>query len=159
METILDTIQLDKPLTEQDLENLKQIAKKDILESYWIYRKLGAIVISVSIAWHFFAKYIINSDNPSANSFFFMLFLVGLALGICIILMPQLLGFANFERLFYFKYEAASSLKIHNCKAYLNMPGMEAHKEYFEKVQFQGRTLTNQEVEFITNYWESLNKE
>lgn len=53
-------------------------------------------------------------------------------------------------------YREASLDRLHDCKAFISMPGMEKHKHYVEDVRKQGRELTYFECDEITKYWKSL---
>lgn len=146
--------QLEKPLEQKDIDddfNNNQKKSQLALQKMQI---VGLFVIVLTLIIGYFWGVRFNSDDFGKM----MVLYLPITFGLFCISHPYMRKWMGGERIDKFDYLAASISTIHNCKAFINMPGMEKYKEYVKQVELQGRNLINFECSSIIKYYESLAK-
>lgn len=144
---------VNSPFLQKDLE-VENLAEKQGMITYFskmlkfgvFFLLLGITIISV------YGFPPVKQEDP--YRIYFFLFIAWNFLTSFLIMIP-LMTKGRFIALIDYKYTQAGLEKIHNCDAYINMPGMEQYKHYVDSVKTQGRELTNFECDEIINYWNS----
>lgn len=147
------TFNIDSPLLQKDIEQ-DNIAEKQGIVIYFskmlkfgiAFLVLGIIVISI------FGLRFGKTEDP--YKIHFLLFIIWDIITTLLIILP-VMAKNRIIALIDSPYNTAGVEKIHNCNAYLQMPGMEKYKHYAEDVRQQGRELTNFECDEIVTYWTS----
>jgi hypothetical protein len=151
------TFQLEKPFLQKDIDEAIKLEKENIKVSSKQTIKYGINTIIAEIL--FFSvigiEFIPKTKNDICKLIFAMFWLF---IGIVFLVIPIFLKNSGSYSIYLTSYLNASSTKLHNCEAFILMPGMEKYKEYVDNVKKQGRELTNFECDEIINYWNSLIK-
>lgn len=145
---------LEQPLILKDVNEKVDVKLQEISKFYSKMFKYGLAVLFIGIV----TIYIFGMDFTRANdpyrlkfiSFTLWNFVISFLLMVPLILKSRCLELISSP------YKEASLDKLHDCKAFILMPGMEKHKQYVEDVKKQGRELTYFECDEIIKYWKNL---
>lgn len=147
------TFNVESPLLQEEIEqdNLKE--KQGMIEYFSKMLKFGIAFLLIGIVvMSIYGLPIGKNEDPYRVHFFLFL---GWDIVTTILLMLPLMVKSRIVAILDSQYWQAGVEKLHNCNAYINMPGMEKHKQYAETVRLQGRELTNFECDEIIKYWTS----
>jgi hypothetical protein len=145
---------LEQPFLQKEVEEKVNIEKQNISGYYSKLLKWGIafLVIGVAAIWFFGLNFDKKSDPYHLKV---ITFCVWELVTIFLIFVPLMFK-SRILALIESPYIQASLDKLHDCKAFLSMPGMEKYKEYAESVRNQGRELTYFECDEIIKYWKNL---
>jgi hypothetical protein len=152
----MTTFNLEQPFLQKDMDEKVQVEKQSISEYYSRLLKCGiAFLLTGIAAIYFFGLDWDRKSDPYHLKFITFImweFLVVFLIMVPLMFKPRILALIESP------YLQASAEKIHDCNAFLTMPGMEKYKEYADNVRKQGRELTYLEYDEIIKYWNTLAK-
>jgi hypothetical protein len=148
------TFNLEQPFLQKEVEEKVSIEKQSISRYYSKLLKCGiaSLLVGIAVICYFGLNIDKKSDPYHLN---LLALVVWEAFTVFSIMIPLMLK-PRIIALIESPYYQASEDKLHDCKAFLNMPGMEKYKEYTDNVKKQGRELTYFECDEIIKYWKSL---
>jgi hypothetical protein len=148
------TFNLEQPLLLKDIDEAIHVKRQESKRAGLKDRRDGLIVLAIGVAiLCFFGFSLTRENDPYRLKFIFLIFwsmYTFTMLFIPLMLSSRIDGFITSP------YKEASLDRLHDCKAFISMPGMEKYKEYAENVNKQGRELTYFECDEILKYWKSL---
>lgn len=147
------TFNVNSPLLQDDMKQDNLAEKQGMITYFSKMLKFGVFFLLLGITIISIYGFPPGKQEDPYRIYFF-LFLAWNFLTSFLIMIPLMVK-GRIVELIDSKYRQASLEKIHNCEAYINMPGMEQYKHYVDSVKTQGRELTNFECDEIINYWSS----
>jgi hypothetical protein len=148
------TFNLEQPLIQKDVEEKVNLEKQKISAMYARMLNWGiAIFVVGAITMYFYGIGFHEMNAPNGlklTIYTLWLCVTGILIMLPLMFKPRILELLSSP------YTQASLDRLHDCKAFISMPGMEKHKEYVENVRKQGRELTYFECDEIIKYWRSL---
>ncbi len=150
------TFNLEQPLIPKEIEEKVSLEQQKINSYYGKMLKYGLILLFVGIiAMSFYGVGFQEMNIPKGLQV--VLQIVWTSVTFFLIMLPLMFKPRILE-LISSPHTQASLDKLHDCQAFISMPGMEKYKEYVENVKKQGRDLTYFECDEIIKYWKSLAK-
>lgn len=147
---------MNKILTKEDIANLQSKQKNEIILHEKKLKKIGVglILLFICIGLMIGFGFTVKPEESKINFIRIVNITLG-SVGICIFFLPNLVK-ESMQSYYLHMYSEANEKEIHNCKAYVNMPGMEYWKEYIEEIKKQNRQLTNHECNLLIDDWIKL---
>ena len=150
------TFNLEQPLIQKDVEEKVSVEQKKISTAYAKMLRYGvALLVAGIIAMYFFGVGFEEMNIPNGVKmiiYTLWIFVTGTLIMLPLMIQPRILELISSP------YREASLDRLHDCKAFITMPGMERYKQYVEDVRKQGRELTYFECDEIIKYWKTLAK-
>lgn len=158
MEKIMITFNVDKPFSQDEINNLIHLEEERVQDSFKKGRFKGLVIIILGIVLYYILNINFNVVGHGAEKEMlkFALLVFWVVIGFSFLVIPYMLGSSSIYSMYFLPYTTANNKKIHDCEAFVNMPSMEEYKNYVQMVQLQGRPLINFECDTIINHWDSL---